>query len=110
MFGESISRVLLTLVLLFALFAVAYGVTGGIIRDCTPVGADTTDLSACRPGLTRDPGDLALFSLGAMTTMEPEGLKPANDVVQVAARLEALFAIALTGLLGFVLGNRIRRS
>ena len=101
-FGESISQVLLTLVLLFALFVIGYGLTGGVLRECAGAG--------CDPVATTQLGDLALFSLGAMTTMEPEGLKPANDLVQIAARLEALFAIALTGLLGFVLGNRIRRS
>jgi Pentapeptide repeats (8 copies) len=102
MFGESFSRVLLTLVLLFSLFALGYGLTGGVVRECAVVG--------CEPNPTYQLGDVALFSLGAMTTMEPAGLSPANGLVQVAARLEALLAIALTGLLGFVLGNRIRRS
>jgi hypothetical protein len=102
MFGESVSRVLLTLVLVFSLFALGYGLTGGIVRECAVVG--------CEPIPTYQLGDVALFSLGAMTTMEPLGLNPANELVQTAARLEALLAIALTGLLGFVLGNRIRRS
>ena len=101
-FGESGWRVAATLVLQFALFALGYGLTGSVVRECVSVG--------CDPVVTSHLGDWALFSLGAMTTMEPEGLQPANEVVQVAARREALLAIALTGLLGFALGSRIRRS
>lgn len=55
--------------------------------------------------------DVATFSLVAMTSAEgPEvGLEPMNRHVHVLMGLQTLLTIALTGLLGFVLGNRIRR-
>jgi hypothetical protein len=37
-------------------------------------------------------------------------LRPANDLIRFLSILESMVGIALTGLLGFVLGNRIRRS
>jgi len=59
---------------------------------------------------TRNLKDLAIFGLGAFVTMDPKGLQAREDWVQLLAGLEGLLGISLTGLLGFVLGNRIRRS
>jgi len=42
--------------------------------------------------------------------MEAATLNAATDFGEFVARLQALVMIALTGLLGFVLGNRIRHS
>ena len=52
-----------------------------------------------------------MFSLLAMTTqgIPYPFLEPRNEAVYVLTGLEAVLCIALTGLLGFVLGNRIRR-
>jgi hypothetical protein len=44
-----------------------------------------------------------------MITMEPNGIFPSQSWVEFLVRIEALLGVALTGLLGFVLGNRIRR-
>jgi uncharacterized protein YjbI with pentapeptide repeats len=96
-YGESVWRVLGAIGLVFLGFAALYGVINGV---------RLVDSGA----LTHDPKDLALFSLGAMTTLLPPNLQPACDGAQVLVNLETLLAVALTGLLGFVLGNRIRHS
>jgi hypothetical protein len=58
----------------------------------------------------RNPLHIAIFSLYAMTTSGmPFGMEPRNAFVQLMAGVESLLAVALTGLLGFVAGNRIRR-
>jgi hypothetical protein len=81
-----------------SLFTLGYGLTGSVVGD------DRRSISFCT---LREPGwdlvSLALFSL-------PEGLHPRNDFVQLVAGFQALLSITLIGLLGFVLGNRIRRS
>lgn len=59
---------------------------------------------------TRNLVDLMHFSLSAMTTLESAGLEPRNGLVELVAGSQALLGIALTGLLGFVVANRIRRS
>jgi hypothetical protein len=51
-----------------------------------------------------------LYSGGAFTTFGVDTLRPANDLIRFLSILESMVGIALTGLLGFVLGNRIRRS
>jgi hypothetical protein len=51
-----------------------------------------------------------LYSGGAFTTFGVDTLKPANDWIRALSIFESGVGIALTGLLGFVLGNRIRRS
>jgi len=102
-YGESIPRVLVSLLIVYVTFALIYGLTWSVLRV-----HDTVVVLTKEP--TRNPIDLAIFSLGAMTTMDPVGLEPRTAWVQLLAGLEALLGIALTGLLGFVLGNRIRRS
>ena len=55
--------------------------------------------------------DLALFSLGTMTSNAGSSgtLFPAHSYTVFLAGLEATTSIFLMGLLGFVAGNRIRR-
>ncbi len=102
-YGESVRRVLCSLLAVYVLFTLIYGLTWSVIRvHATP--------AAIIREPTRNLVDLARFSLGAMTTMGLTGLEPRNGLVELLAGLEALLGIALTGLLGFVLGNRIRRS
>jgi uncharacterized protein YjbI with pentapeptide repeats len=103
-YGESIPRVLGTLLLVFVLFTLLYGVLGSVIKVVeTPNGPIKVP--------SRNPLDLAVFSLLAMTTqgIPYPFLEPRNEAVYVLTGLEAVLCIALTGLLGFVLGNRIRR-
>jgi len=102
-YGESVPRVLCSLLAIYVLFTLIYGLTWSVIRvHATP--------TAIIREPTRNLVDLARFSLGAMTTMDLTGLEPRNGLVELLAGVEALLGIALTGLLGFVAGNRIRRS
>jgi len=102
-YGESVQRVLVSLVVVYVLFTLIYGLTWSVIR------VRATPTATIREP-TRNLVDLARFSLGAMTTMDLTGLEPRNGLVELLAGVEALLGIALTGLLGFVAGNRIRRS
>jgi uncharacterized protein YjbI with pentapeptide repeats len=102
-YGESVPRVLCSLLAVYILFTLIYGLTWSVIRVYATSAAIIKEP-------TRNLVDLARFSLGAMTTMDITGLEPRNGLVELLAGLEALFGIALTGLLGFVVGNRIRRA
>jgi hypothetical protein len=51
-----------------------------------------------------------LYVLDAFTTASLAELQPANEWARLVTGLIALVGIFLTGLLGFVAGNRIRRS
>jgi hypothetical protein len=53
---------------------------------------------------------LLLYTLDAFTTANFAVLQPANEVARLLSGLFAIVGIFLTGLLGFVAGNRIRRS
>ncbi len=102
-YGESVPRALLSVLLVYLTFTVLYGLTGSIVRmaDQSIVTLDTTE------GLI----DAAIFSLISMTSAEGPGvgLEPLNQAVYVLTGIQTLISIALTGLLGFVIGNRIRR-
>ena len=97
-YGESITRILRTMLLVYVAFTILYGVAGSVVN--TETGA-----------IVRDPGDLAIFSLLAMTTPgnPPVGLSPRNVSVHILTGLQALAGVGLTGLLGFVTGNLVRR-
>lgn len=51
-----------------------------------------------------------LYTLDVFTTANFSGLQPLNNAVKLASGLFAIGGITLAGLLGFVAGNRIRRS
>ena len=51
-----------------------------------------------------------LYILEAFTTAGFAEMKPVNDFVRLVSGLIAMSGIVLAGLLGFVAGNRIRRS
>jgi len=102
-YGESVGRVLVSLVVVYLLFTLIYGLTWSVIRVRAVPAATIREP-------TRNLVDLLRFSLGAMTTMDLTGLEPRNGLVELVAGLEALLGIFLAGLLGFVAGNRIRRS
>jgi hypothetical protein len=96
-YGESPQRVLSSIAALWIAFAFIYAALSGVIDSST-----TT--------VTHNPIDLLAFSLCAMTTVEAVGLE-ANNILAMRflMPLETLFGIALTGLFGYVLGNRINR-
>lgn len=90
---------------MFVGFAILYGVTESVVR--VGRGPDGAEARA----VTTAPSDLAVFSLLALTTSGSPavGLVPRDQFVHFLTGVQALFGIALTGLLGFVAGNRIRR-
>ena len=51
-----------------------------------------------------------LYTIDTFTTADFAELKPANDWVRLVSGFMAMFGFFLTGLLGFVAGNRIRKS
>jgi hypothetical protein len=74
------------------------------VHVASPGGVDA-------PYVTRDPRDLAIFSLATITTVETHtvGLVPRAEWVLLLKGAETFLGIFLTGLLGFVTGNKIRR-
>lgn len=104
-YGEGLTRVLVSLFLVWVVFALGYGIVGGV------VGAAQGTSSGTDLYVTRNPLHLLAFSLGAMTTLQPAGLEArATQMMQFLTPIQALLGIVLAGLFGFVLGNRIRRS
>jgi uncharacterized protein YjbI with pentapeptide repeats len=102
-YGESVPRVLGSLAVVYAAFTLIYTLTGSVVREPESLGEIVR-------GPTRNPIVVAIFSLLVMTTGSPEGgLAPRGDLTLLLMGIEAFVGIALTGLLGFVLGNRIRR-
>ena len=102
-YGERPWRTVMTMIVVFLAFVGFYWTTGAVLR------VEQTAAGLVRVP-TNDLVDLMIFGLGAFTTMEPTGLEPAAPWVQFVTGIEALLGIGLTGLLGFVIGNRIRRS
>ena len=100
-YGEGIPRTLASIGVLFLAFAVFYGLSGTVLRK--PPGGEGV--------VTRDPLDLATFSLLTMAQLDTSqaGLEPASKFAYLLSGVEALMTIFLTGLVGFVVGNRIRR-
>lgn len=99
-YGESLSRIARAFTLLIGVFAVLYGLTGGLII-----------LEGPEAGPTYNPLDLLSYSaLNMMTANPPEiGLKPTGRVTNLLVGIEGAVGIILMGLFGFVLGNRLRR-
>lgn len=104
-YGESICRVLLTLLALWLIFAFIYGFIAGVWGQW-----QETSIGKVRY-ITRNYCDLLSFSLGVMTTLIPAGLEARPTLcMRFLMPLQAMLGVVLTGLLGFVLGNRIQRS
>jgi hypothetical protein len=88
---------------LWFVFALVYWMTGSAVHAAGTNARSGTPVT--------NPLEVGAFSLFAMMSngSMPFGMTSANEYVQLGAGLESLLAIALTGLLGFILGNRIRR-
>lgn len=99
-YGESVGRVFGTIACVFLFFLVLYGMTGSVVR-----------IDGARHVPTHRLVDLALFSLGSMTSnvASPGTLLPSHSYATFLASAQATLSIFLMGLLGFVAGNRIRR-
>jgi hypothetical protein len=105
LYGEGPWRVIISLVIVWLGFALIYGLTYGVWGPWQEI-----DIGRIRY-ITTDPIDLLSFSLGAMVTQPPTDLEARSIwFMRVLMPLEALLGIFLAGLLGFVVGNRIRRS
>jgi uncharacterized protein YjbI with pentapeptide repeats len=103
-YGESVPRVLTCMLMVYVVFVLLYGLTGAVVRvEHTPTGMNRVP--------THSPADLAVFGLFSMITsaQPPVGLLPANEYARLLTGMQALLGTTLTGLLGFVLGNRMRR-
>jgi uncharacterized protein YjbI with pentapeptide repeats len=102
-YGESIPRVLGSILVLYLMFTLIYGLTGSVVREIeSPSGVARE--------LTRHPIDLAIFSLLALTTGSIGiRLLPGHDLALTLVGIQVFLGVALVGLLGFVIGNRIRR-
>ena len=104
-YGEGIWRVAGSLIAVWVAFALIYGLIAGVWGPWQDTASGRIRY------ITRNPIDLLSFSLGAMTTIEPAGLGARPILaMRFLAPLEALLGIFFAGLLGFVAGNRIRRS
>lgn len=103
-YGESIPRVLLSLVFMWVFFALLYDATGSVVRVVEVSGETVKTVS-------HNFFELGIFSLLAMTTSGSPavGLLPSSQAVHFITGIQALLGISFTGLLGFVVGNRIRR-
>ena len=102
-YGESISRVILTLLAVWFLFSVTYAVAGvrGPWWESSPGGVNPGAPALVYP---------ATLSLQAMTTLGAVGAGALpTRLLQALAAIQALLGTFLAGLLGFVAGNRIRR-
>jgi len=104
-YGESAPRVLYCMLGVYVLFLLIYAATGSVVRvTYTPTG------EVIRTP-THNLADLAVFTLFSMITsaQPPVGLLPANEYARLFTGVQALLGMVLTGLLGFVMGNRMRR-
>ena len=99
-YGESVGRTIASLTFLAVAFGFVYTITGAAVH------VDSSGKSS----VSRDPFEIAVFTVSALVSNAPSGgLQPAGAWVYGLIGVEALLAVTLTGLLGFVLGNRIRR-
>jgi hypothetical protein len=95
-YGESVPKTLRAMGVALVGFAILYWLLGAVV-DVS--GNPSSGWLHC-----------LLYSGGAFTTFGVDILRPANDWIRALSIFESAVGIALTGLLGFVLGNRIRRS
>jgi uncharacterized protein YjbI with pentapeptide repeats len=107
-YGASIGRVLASLGIVWVLFALVYGIVGGVRG--TWQGSANLGIQPTRY-ITRCPANLLVFSLSTMTAIQPAGLEAdPSGWMRFFMPIQTAMGIALFGLLGFVAGHRIRRS
>ena len=95
-YGESLWRVLAWMLLVIVGFAAYYQVSHAVVTSSQDAATSLWDH--------------LIFSLGAFTTLQPARLQAARPGVELLTTVQAIIGISLAGLLGFVAGNRIRRS
>ena len=99
-YGERIRRVLFWMVASLLGFAAYYWGIGGVWL-VEPDGSRVAATSFWH---------YLIYSAGAFTTTEFARFQAADDRVRMVTAIQAIIGIVLAGLLGFVAGNRIRRS
>jgi uncharacterized protein YjbI with pentapeptide repeats len=99
-YGESIKLVLFWMVAALFGFAAYYRYIGGVwlVESYGPMFTATSFWH------------YLIYSAGAFTTTGFARFQAANDWVRMVTAIQAIVGIILAGLLGFVVGNRIRRS
>lgn len=103
-YGEGIWRVIGSLLFLWLVFAVSYGIIAGVWGPWQKTATGEIRY------VTRNPTDLLLFSIGVTSRM-PAGLEARPILgMRILMATEAIVSTVLAGLLGFVVGNRVRRS
>lgn len=95
-YGESLWRVLAWMLLVILGFAAYYQFSHAVVTSSQDAATSLWDH--------------LIFSLGAFTTLQPARLQAARPGVELLTTIQAIVGISLAGLLGFVAGNRIRRS
>ena len=99
-YGESIGRVLFWMFASFFGFAAYYWCIGGVWLVEPDKGAKVATSF----------WHYLIYSAGAFTTTQFARFQAADDRVRMVTAIQAIIGIVLAGLLGFVAGNRIRRS
>ena len=95
-YGDSLGRIVLLVLALVLGFGTIYWASGAVESDA---GATIHAWPTC-----------VLFSLEQVTTLTSPTLQPAGRAVELLGSLQTLIGVALLGLFGFVLGNKIRNS
>ena len=109
-YGESVWRVLASIAILWVGFAILYGVFALVWGPWQEVALGTGNIERTR-ATTQNVVQLLAYSLGTMTGAETVGLEAFPCLaMQILPPVQSFLGIGLAGLLGFVLGNRIRRS
>lgn len=100
-YGESVWRVLFCMgVALFGFAAYYWGVGSVVLVD--PISG--------AQGVATSFWHYLIYSAGAFTTRGFPRLHAASHLVRLVTAIQGIVGISLAGLLGFVAGNRIRRS
>ena len=102
-YGQSIGRTILTIVLTMLFFGLFY-----LIANATTGGTAIVRVENSAEPLTII--DYMIFTFGALANSIPQRFHVVSSLVEVMMSLQTLIGIILTGLLGFILGNRINRS
>jgi uncharacterized protein YjbI with pentapeptide repeats len=109
-YGESVSRVIAWMIaLILGVGPALVAALGGLIWTGDNQAVYQSLNIPWQRGLYAY-GQYVLYILDAFTTASFAELKPWNDYVRLASGLIAVSGIVLAGLLGFVAGNRIRKS
>lgn len=99
-YGESLLRVLFWMAATLCGFATYYWRIGGVWLVEPNKGAKVATSF----------WHYLIYSAGAFTTTQFARFQAADDRVRMVTAIQAIIGIVLAGLLGFVAGNRIRRS